>query len=76
MAWFRNCNWGIPEEHSGEVIGAIAGGVFGLLVIIAGFWRALAFAVFVAIGFMLGRYVDDHERLKDMISRRFRKPRY
>lgn len=76
MAWFKNSNWSIPEEHSGEVIGAIAGGVFGLLVIIAGFWRALAFAIFVAIGFMLGRYVDDHEGLKAVIARRFRRPRY
>ena len=55
MPWFGNSRWSIPEEHSGEVIGAIAGGIFGLLVIVAGFWRALAFGVFVVAGFVLGR---------------------
>jgi len=76
MPWFGNSRWSIPEEHSGEVVGAIAGGIFGLLVIIAGFWRALVFGVFVVAGFMLGRYVDDHDSLKAAIVRRFRRPRY
>ena len=76
MPWFGNSRWSIPEEHSGEVIGAIAGGIFGLLVIIAGFWRALVFGVFVVAGFARGRYVDDHDSLKAAIARRFRRPRY
>jgi uncharacterized membrane protein len=76
MPWFGNSRWSIPEEHAGEVIGAIAGGIFGLLVIIAGFWRALVFGVFVVAGLLLGRYVDDHDSLKAAIIRRFRRPRY
>jgi len=76
MPWFGNSKWSIPEEHSGEVIGAIIGAIFGLLVIIAGFWRALVFGVFVVAGLILGRYVDDHDSLKAAIARRFRRPRY
>ena len=76
MPWFGNSRWSIPEEHSGEVIGAIAGGIFGLLVIVAGFWRALAFGVFVVVGSRVRQHVDDHDSLKAAIARRFRRPRY
>ena len=76
MSGSRNSKWSIPEEHSGEVIGAAAGGIFGLFAIIAGFWRSLVFLIFVIIGFLIGRFVDDHEGLKAAIARRFRGPRY
>ena len=61
--------------HSGEVIGAIVGGLLGLFVIIVGFWRALVVAMFIAIGVAVGRYIDVNEELKENIARRFRQPR-
>jgi len=68
-------NWQPPPEHSGEVIGAIVGGLLGLFVIIVGFWRALVVAMFIAIGVAVGRYIDVNEELKENIARRFRQPR-
>ncbi|MGB4337576.1 MAG: DUF2273 domain-containing protein [Bacillota bacterium] len=75
MRWFRGLNWQPPPEHSGEVIGAIVGGLLGLFVIIVGFWRALVVAMFIAIGVAVGRYIDVNEELKENIARRFRQPR-
>ena len=75
MRWLRGLNWQPPPEHSGEVIGAIVGGLLGLFVIIVGFWRALVVAMFIAIGVAVGRYIDVNEELKENIARRFRQPR-
>lgn len=75
MQWFRNFRWQVPREHSGEVVGAIAGLIIGLFVIIAGFWRTLVLVMFIALGTIAGRYVDVNEELKEAIARRFRVPK-
>ncbi|MEA4882872.1 MAG: DUF2273 domain-containing protein [Clostridia bacterium] len=75
MPGFGSNHWNIPEDRAGSIIGAAAGAVFGLLVIVAGFWRALAFLFFVALGFMIGRYIDVNDDVKDDLARRFGRPR-
>lgn len=71
MPWFEDCRFNIPEGKSGQVVGAIIGGIFGLLVLIAGFWRALAFAFFVVVGFFIGRYYDVNDEFRERFARQF-----
>jgi uncharacterized membrane protein len=71
MPWFEDCRFNIPEGKSGQVVGAIIGAIFGLLVLIAGFWRALAFAFFVVLGFLIGRYFDVNDEFRERFTRRF-----
>ncbi len=72
MPWFGDGRFNVPEGSSGQFVGgAIVGAIFGLLVLIAGFWRALAFALFVGIGFIVGRYIDVNDEFRERFARRF-----
>lgn len=70
MPWFEGSRFNIPEDRSGQVVGAIIGAIFGLVVLIAGFWRALAFAFFVVVGFLIGRYFDVNDDFRERFTRR------
>jgi uncharacterized membrane protein len=58
-----------------KVVGAVVGGIFGLLVMVFGFLRTLTFAFFIGLGFATGRYLDNHRETRDAIVRFLWPPR-
>ncbi|MEL1135182.1 DUF2273 domain-containing protein [Desulfitobacterium sp. THU1] len=59
------------EEHPGKLLGTLAGFGLGLLVVVLGFWKALALSLFVFVGLTLGKRHDDHKGLFDWMNRFF-----
>ena len=66
----RFFNWA-AENHPGKLIGTIIGFVLGLMVVILGFWRTLVLALFVGMGFLIGKRRDDQKSLLSWIERFF-----
>ncbi|GIM44552.1 hypothetical protein DNHGIG_01010 [Collibacillus ludicampi] len=50
-------------------LGALLGGVFGLLYLIVGFWKTIVFLGFVLLGYSLGRMFEVNEDWRDVIDR-------
>jgi uncharacterized membrane protein len=59
------------DEHPGKLIGTALGFLFGLLVVILGFWKTLVLCLFILIGLLLGKRHDDHKKVFDWINRFF-----
>ncbi|MHB8124072.1 MAG: DUF2273 domain-containing protein [Desulfitobacteriaceae bacterium] len=59
------------NNYPGKFIGIILGFISGLFVVTLGFWRTLVLALFVAIGFMIGKRLDDHQSLPKWLERFF-----
>ncbi|MEW6447027.1 MAG: DUF2273 domain-containing protein [Bacillota bacterium] len=47
------------ERHRGKIVGVVLGLVFGWFAIVYGFWKALFVGVCVAIGYFVGKRVDE-----------------
>lgn len=75
MPLIGNGKWSIPEGRTGEAIGIVAGIVFGILYLIVGFWRTIAFGIFVIIGATIGRYFDTNDGAVQDVVRKWRHPR-
>ncbi len=60
-------NWALTE-HPGKLIGTSLGLGIGLLVVILGFWRTLVIALFVSVGFYLGKRKDENLGLLSWID--------
>ena len=56
-------------KHRGKVIGMSIGLVLGLMVINMGFWQTLFVTFCLAVGYAIGKRVDDNESLKEVIDR-------
>lgn len=52
-----------------RTLGMIAGALLGLLVLIVGFWKALLFAAFILIGYLVGFWLDSQEDWRDVVER-------
>ena len=50
---------GALNNHPGKFLGISLGFVLGLFVVTLGFWRTLVLALFVAVGFIIGKRQDD-----------------
>lgn len=59
------------ENHPGKLIGTGSGFLLGILVVLIGFWQALILALFIAVGFFLGKRHDDHRDLPAWLDRIF-----
>lgn len=58
------------ENHRGKLLGALFGLVFALMIIRFGFWWSLFIAVFVFVGYWVGKRMDDHkEDLVDVLDK-------
>lgn len=62
--WWRNRN-------SAKALGLLSGLLFGLLITIFGFWKALVIATFSALGFVLGVLVDANPEIKGALGKLF-----
>lgn len=61
------------ENHPGKLIGTSLGLVLGLLMVTLGFWRTLILALFVILGFVLGKRQDDYKSITTWLEKNFRK---
>ncbi|WP_139489321.1 DUF2273 domain-containing protein [Brevibacillus dissolubilis] len=61
--------WEIMREHKGKLLGGLAGFLFGLIYLFAGFWDTLVFVVFVGTGCYIGRKLDHKEDLTEILDR-------
>lgn len=68
-------NWAL-NEHPGKLIGSLLGLIAGVLVIGLGFWRTLVIALFVGIGFYLGKRKDNNQGLLLWIDELVNKDNY
>jgi len=64
--------WAI-ENHPGKLIGTSLGLVLGLLMVTLGLWRTLILALFVILGFALGKRQDDNKTITTWLEKNYRK---
>ena len=50
---------GSLNNHPGKFLGISSGFVVGLFVVTLGFWKTLILALFVAVGFVIGKRQDE-----------------
>jgi uncharacterized membrane protein len=55
--------------YKGRILGGIIGLSAGLLWAFMGFWRAFAFVLCIALGYYIGKRVDQKESLTDIFNR-------
>lgn len=61
------------DNHPGKLIGTAIGFLLGLLMVTLGFWRTMIVALFVVLGFVLGKRQDDHQDIITWLERNFNK---
>jgi len=59
----------IWDQHSGKIIGAIAGLLIGVFILTFGFFRTLFVILCVAAGCIIGKKIDEKEDLMDILDR-------
>lgn len=57
------------QEHRGKTVGVILGLVASVLFVTLGFWRTIFIAFFLAIGYWLGKRVDENYSLNEWMSK-------
>lgn len=60
---------GLWNAHRGKMAGLIVGLLFGLLVMTLGFWRSLFISLCMAVGYFIGKRIDEKGSLNDLFSR-------
>lgn len=50
-------------------LGLIAGSLLWLLFMVFGFWATILLFVLAAVGFIVGRVLEEHQSWKDIISK-------
>lgn len=56
-------------KNRGKTIGLLIGFLFGLIVLIIGFWRAVFLAICMCIGYWLGGMSDKKERFISFLDK-------
>ncbi len=59
------------RNHRGKMIGVLLGFLFGIFVVSFGFWKAVFISLCIALGFWVGRKVDNKYDFKEKISKIF-----
>ncbi len=57
------------QNHRGKVIGVGAGLVFGILTTALGFWKTLFITLCIAVGYIIGKRVDENANFREMLVR-------
>ncbi|MCI0183143.1 MAG: DUF2273 domain-containing protein [Acidibacillus sp.] len=57
-------------------LGVIAGIVFWLLILIVGFFPTLLLAVFMVIGYSIGKFIDDRSNVQELVHRLWQTDRF
>lgn len=55
--------------HRGKILGALAGLLISLSVIFWGVLKTLLIVIFVVLGYLVGKQLDDRVDIKDLILR-------
>lgn len=63
------------RENPGKTVGALAGGLIGILIFTIGWWKAVIVIVCIIIGFLIGKSRDDNISIIDEIVSIFRRNR-
>ena len=71
----RSLIWSV-DNHPGKFIGTTLGLFLGLLMATLGFWRTLVLALFISLGFVLGKRQDDHQSITTWFAEKFNKYKY
>lgn len=58
--------------HKGKTVGVTLGLVFGLMVVVFGFFQAFFIMLCMIIGYSIGRRIDDNINFKDVMDKVFR----
>ncbi|MGE5371556.1 MAG: DUF2273 domain-containing protein [Solirubrobacterales bacterium] len=66
--WEKWVAW-VVENHLGKAIGLAFGIIAGVLIISFGFWKALFFMFCIAMGFAVGKVMDDNGSLSEWIDK-------
>ena len=61
------------DHHPGKLFGTSLGFMLGLLMVTLGFWRTLILALFVVLGFLLGKRQDEHKDISAWLEKNFNK---
>jgi len=59
----------ILRNHRGKVIGAVVGFIFGLLTVVLGFWKTFFVTLCIAIGYFIGKRMDDNDDFKKWVNK-------
>lgn len=56
-------------EHKGKVIGISLGLLFGLLTVLIGFWKTFFVTICIIVGYVIGKKIDDTDRVREIVNR-------
>ncbi|MGE5422463.1 MAG: DUF2273 domain-containing protein [Ignavibacteriales bacterium] len=59
----------IWENHRGKAVGLILGLLGGILVINYGFWKSVFIVLLIALGYVIGKAIDDNEDFDNWINK-------
>lgn len=65
---FTNYSLHVLDNHPGKVFGVLAGFILGMIVVLLGFWRTLVVALFIAVGFFIGKRHDEHRDFGELLE--------
>jgi len=61
------------NENPGKAVGALSGLVLGILILTFGFLKTLVIILFVILGLLIGKMIDDGDSGIDAIKNLFRR---
>lgn len=62
----------IIEQHRGKAIGIIMGLLASILFINYGFWRTIFIIICIALGFFIGKELDEKKNFDQWLKRMFK----
>jgi uncharacterized membrane protein len=62
----------IFEQHRGKAIGIIMGLLASILFINYGFWRTIFIIICIAVGFFIGKELDEKKNFDEWLKRMFK----
>lgn len=66
---FLNLIW---EEHRGKTIGVAIGLVAAILFLSFGFWKTLFIIIFIVLGYIIGKRVDEDKNFDQWVRKIFK----
>ena len=61
------------NENPGKTVGAVTGFILGILILTFGFLKTIVVILFIILGIIIGKMVDDRISIVDEIRRIFRR---
>ncbi|MTI79968.1 MAG: DUF2273 domain-containing protein [Firmicutes bacterium] len=69
--WYKHLLHEIMEHHRGKALGALLGLLFGWFAIVYGLFKALFVTLCIALGFFIGKRLDENNNMKQIIDKLF-----